>query len=1056
MLRSVLNFCLDQRGFILFFVILIICFGIYSAATIATDAFPDVTGTQVDIITKLPGKSPMEIEKFVTTPLEISMRGLPGLKSMRSVSRFGITVVTVIFEDRTDIYFARQQVLERLIEAKEGLPEGAETILGPISTAMGEIYRYAIDDSANRLSADEKERLTMLRTLQDWVIAPYLKNVPGVNEIDPFGGYIKEYQVIIYPERLLKYELTLQDVFDAIKRSNSNVGGSSLEHGAERLIVRGVGLFKSTSDIEEVALKSERGASVFLKDVAKVVEGKAIRQGAAIIDGREEAVGATVLMLKGCNSRQVVTAVEKKVREINESGLLPEGVRLKTLYDRTDVIREASHTLGKALGEGIILILLVIYFFLRSPRGAWVIISALLLSILFTAIIMKLTGMTANLMTLGGIIISLGMIIDSAIIQAENVQRHLSLAPPPDSIRKLQAVLDAVMEVRKPSILGELIIAITFLPILALEGMEGKMFSPLAISVFIALMASLFLSISVIPVLCFYILKPEAAHDNAIFAGIKRFYARAINWSMKKPRFIITSAIIILVAGLAVIPLLGTEFLPVMDEGAFDMDSVMLPGVSLTKSIEINKKIQEIVMTFPEMDSVFTKIGLSGIGFEAKDTDSGTTTGTLKPRRFWKTAKTRGELVDKMREALAVIPGVVVSFSQPIQCRIDELVAGTKSQVVIKLFGDDMGVLNSKAADIARVMSRVKGTEDIMAEQVAGQHYIEIEADRQQIAQYGINVGDVQDLIEASMGGKTAGSFYEGSRYFNIVVRYDESSRKTIDSIGNLLVETRQGGAHLPLRELADITVTEGPVMVGHEGGQRKILIQCNIHGRDLGGAVAEAQKMIKKEVTIPPGYFIEWGGQFENQQKAFRKLAVIVPVAILVIFLLLFATFNSMTLSSLVILTLPLALAGGVFALLLSGSYLSVPASIGFIALFGIAVLNGVVLVSYITQLHEEGRGLKISIIKGCETRLRPILMTASIAIFSLMPLLTSSGPGSEVQKPLAIVVVGGLVTSTLMTVIVLPVLYRYFVGQELLRESERKKRALSFPGRRDRMRKH
>ncbi len=1046
MLRSILTFCLNQRVFILFFVILVTGWGIYSAATITTDALPDVTGTQVDIIARLSGKSPMEIEKFVTTPLEISMRGLPNLKAMRSVSRFGIAVVTVIFEDKTDIYFARQQVLERLIEAKEGLPEGAEAILGPISTAMGEIYRYTIDDSAKRISASEKERLTKLRTLQDWVIAPYLKNVPGVNEIDPFGGYIKEYQVIIYPERLLKYDLTLKDIFEAIGRNNSNVGGSFLEQGAERLIIRGVGLFKSTRDMEDVALRSERGASVLLKDVAKVVEGKAIRQGAAILDGREEAVGATVLMLKGCNSRQVVKDVKKRVNEINESGLLPEGVRLKPSYDRTDVIREASHTLGKALVEGIILILLIIYFFLRSPRGAWVIISALLLSILSTAIVMKLTALTANLMTLGGIIISLGMIIDSAIIQAENVQRHLSLTPPSDSSQKRQIILDAVLEVRKPSILGELIIAITFLPILALEGMEGKMFSPLAISVFIALMASLFLSISVIPVLCSYLLKPGAEYDNAIFSGIRRFYARALNWSIKKPLLIITTAVIIIVAGLAVIPLLGTEFLPVMDEGAFDMDSVMLPGVSLTKSIEINKKIQEIVMTFPEMKSVFTKIGLSGIGFEAKDTDSGTTTGTLQPRRLWKTAKTRGELVDKMRDALAVIPGVVVSFSQPIQCRIDELVAGTKSQVVIKLFGDDMEVLKSKADDIARVLSRVKGTEDLMVEQVAGQHYIEITANRQKIAQYGINVGDVQDLIETAVGGKTAGSFYEGNRYFNIVVRYDESSRKTLDSIRNLLVEKGRSGARIPLRELADITMTEGPVMVGHEAGQRKILIQCNVHGRDLGGAVAEAQKMIKKEVAIPPGYFIKWGGQFENQQKAFRKLAVIVPVAILVIFLLLFATFNSMTLASLVILTLPLAMAGGIFALLISGSYLSVPASIGFIALFGIAVLNGVVLVSYIAQLHEEGRGLKIAIIKGCETRLRPILMTASIAIFSLIPLLSSSGPGSEVQKPLAIVVVGGLVTSTLMTIIVLPVIYRYFVGRELRREKERKKHTFSL----------
>ncbi|MDQ7824979.1 MAG: CusA/CzcA family heavy metal efflux RND transporter [Candidatus Eremiobacteraeota bacterium] len=1033
MLEKIIFFCLSQRWLMVFVALLLVALGAYSIASLSTDAFPDVTGVQVEIISKVAGKSPPELERTITTPLEIALRGIPGLTLIRSVSRPGISVITAVFEEKTDIYFARSQVLERLIEAKDELPAGTETSLGPISTAMGEIYQYTLEDASERKGTETAgERLMRLRTLQDWVISPVLKNVRGVSEIDPFGGAIKQYQVIINPDKLKKYGLSLRSVYEAIESNNSDVGGEFIEEGDEAYLVRGTGLVQSLEDIRNITLASEAGAHVLISDVAEVKEGEAVRHGAAIKDGKGEIVGASVLMLQGGNSRLVVKAVKEKVKEINEGGLLPEGVSIRPYYDRSEIVKEASHTLGKALIEGIILIVIVLYFFLRTFRGPFIIITAMLLSMLGAAAVMKLAGMTANLMTLGGLIISLGMIIDSAIIQTENVQRHLTGKEAESIGEKLCIVQKAVLEVRKPSILGELIIALTFLPILALEGMEGKMFTPLAVTVFIALMVSLFLSVFIIPVICLLALKPLKESSNALMDSLRRAYGSVLTWCLSRPRLLIFAALALMAASIALIPFVGTEFLPVMDEGAFDMDSVLLPGTSLSKSIEVNSKVQEIVKGFPELDTVVSKLGWSGTGIGAKDMDSGASVGKLKPRHEWKNAKTREELMDKMRDALAKLPGVLVSFSQPIQCRIDELVAGTKSQVVIKLFGSDLNTLEKVASDITREISGVKGTKDLIMEQVKGQQYIIIRSNRAKMAQFGINVRDIQDIVEIAVGGKAAGKFYEGTTYFDIAVRCDEKSRNDIKVIGSLPVDVPGQEFKVPLKEVADIVQEEGPVQISHENGQRKILIQCNISGRDIGSFVRECRARIKEKVAIPAGYYLEWGGQFENQEKAFKKLSLIVPVAVCIIFLLLFATFGSLRMALLVLLTLPCALIGGVFALFISGSYLSVPASIGFIALFGIAVLNGLVLMSSINQLREEGLPPPEAIQKGCETRIRPVLMTAGIAVFSLIPLLFSTGPGSEVQKPLAIVVVGGLITSTFMSVFLLPVLYQTFIGRD------------------------
>ncbi|MGV8119015.1 MAG: efflux RND transporter permease subunit [Candidatus Xenobiia bacterium LiM19] len=1032
MLDRIITICLSQRVFILIVTIVIAVTGLYSALTLSTDAFPDVTGIQVEVISTLPGSSPLEMERYVTLPVERAMRGLPRLTGLRSVSKSGISVINIIFNDKTDIYFARSQVLERMIETRESLPEGTETTLGPLSTAMGGIYQYYLKENTPADSASEIERLTKLRTIQDWVVAPLLKSVPGVNEVDPLGGYIKEYHVIMHPEKLINYGISVREVYDAVMRNNSSGGGGFLEEGTEQYIVRSVGRAESAEDLRNIVLSWKSGARITVGDVADVKEGQAVRQGAAVMNGEGEIAGGSVMMLRGCNSREVVKAVKRAVDEINRSSVLPAGITIEPFYDRTFIIREAGETLGKALAEGIVLIVLVIFFFLRSFRGAYVIISALILSIAISAVIMKSTGLTANLMTLGGLIISLGMIIDSAIIQTENVQRHLKSDEKKEL--KLFTVLKAVLEVRKPSIFGELIIAITFLPLLALEGMEGKMFSPLALAVFTMLISSLILSIFVIPVICYYLLVPGGEKVSPFFEAIKQGYAKLLEKAIRHGRAVLAAAGILMVLSVAALSSLGTEFMPIMDEGAFDMDTIVIPGTPLDKSVEINMKLQQIIKTFPEIDNVVAKLGWSGIGLEAQSNSAGASTGTLRPRKYWKNARTREELVDKIRDAIAAVPGVVNSFSQPIQCRIDELVAGTKSQVVIKLFGDDLEVLREKSEEIGKVLSEVQGTKDLIVEQSAGQQYVVVKGSREKAAQYGINTGDIQDLVEMAVGGKSAGTFYEGARHSRIVLKFDERSRKNLSTLKNLPVDVPEQKIKLPLNQVADIVVEEGPVQIGHESGRRKILIQCNIHGRDIGGFVAECKKKIRTDVKLPAGCFLEWGGQFENQQKAFRKLAIIVPVTICVIFLLLFATFGSLSLATLVIFTLPLALIGGVLALFISRSYLSVPASIGFITLFGIAVLNGVVLVSYINQLREEGIELQEAIITGCTTRLRPVLMTASIAIFALLPLLFASGPGSEVQRPLATVVVGGLITSTFMSIIVLPVLYsRYVKGVKI-----------------------
>jgi cobalt-zinc-cadmium resistance protein CzcA len=1025
MIEKIIAFSLKQRTLILIVLVLIVGLGTYSFLTLPIDAFPDVTNIQVEVVATAPGLSPLEIEKFVTYPVEMAMRGLPGLEVMRSVTKYGISVITMVFEDKADIYFARQLVFQRLSEAKDAMPENVRIEMGPVATAMGEIYQYTLEGPEPADAAGREAHLTELRTVQDWVISPLLKSVPGVSEVNSLGGYIKQFQAVVDLDRLLKYGLSPSDVYEAIRNNNQNVGGGFLDRHSEQFLIRGIGLIRSVDDISSIVLKSSGGVPVTVADVAEVRMDHAVRQGAAVKDGKKECVGGVVMLLRGENSREVVRRVEAKVAEVNDSNLLPAGVRIEPYYKRSDIIVKSIDTVTGALAVGALLVVIVLFLFLRSVRGAFVVILALPLSALLTFTVMKTAGLTANLISLGGLAICIGMIIDATIIQVENVQRHLSEAGRRGST--LHDVFKAVLEVRKPSIFGELIIALTFLPIVSLQGYEGKMFSPLAFTVAIALLASLLLSIFVIPVLCSLVLKPGREKESFLLRAAKRAYLPVLRFGLQRKALVIGGAVLLLAAAVAVIPRLGTEFLPVMDEGAFDMDFQLLPGVSLDKALETSRLVEEKLMAFPEMAVIVGKTGQTGIAIEARGVDKTGYVGALRPRSEWKNARTSPELMEKMRQAVADVPGMVISFSQPIQCRINELMEGTRAQVLVKVFGEDMGVLKSTAEDIARVLSGVRGAKDILVEQVSGQPYISITVDRAKIARYGINVRDVLSVIEIAVEGKPASLVYEESKFFDIIARFAADHRDSIERLKTILIGA-PGGYRVPLGDLASVEAVEGPAQISRENGRRRIGIEMNVAGRDIGGFVKEARERVRREVPLPGGTYLSWGGQFENQQRAMARLMVIAPAVIGLIFFLLLMTFNSARLALLVLMNLPFALIGGVFALLISGLYLSVPASVGFIVLFGVAVLNGLVLVSYISQLQDCGTPLEEAIQKGAETRLRPVLMTASIAVFSLIPMLFATGPGSEIQKPLAVVVVGGLISSTLLTLLVLPVLYGFF----------------------------
>jgi cobalt-zinc-cadmium resistance protein CzcA len=1055
MIEQIISFALRQRLLIIIGVVVLAAFGAYAFKKLPIDAFPDVTNIQVQVITEAPGWSPEMVEKFITYPLEVQMSGLPGLDNTRSLSKFGLSVITVVFKDDVDIYFARQLALERIIEAKEKLPSGVETMMGPISTGLGEIYQYTLEKAdinspqsplkirgeavrqgsyepeiKSGLSPDENE-LMNLRTMQDWIIRPILKTVPGVTEINAFGGMVKQYQVIIDPDRLRKYNLTLRETFESISRNNTNAGGNILEQGAEQYIIRGIGIITSLKDLGNIIIKEEHGTPVYVKDIAELKFGPEVRQGAVIKDGKGEAVVGIVMMLRGGSGKEVADGVKERVDYINKNNILPDGVKIKPFYDRTELVRAALNTVTKALGEGGILVIAVLFLFLGNVRSALIVAATLPVSALITFIVMRIAGLSANLMSLGGLAIAIGIMVDGSVVMVENIFRHLSEKGHSKEGR-LHIILEAAKEVGRPIVFGITIIIIVFLPLFTLQGMEGKMFSPMAYTVSIALFASLILSVTLSPVLSSWFLKGGGEKEVFILRWAKRFYIPVLKRALRNRFKVVVIAVAMLLVAFALIPFLGTEFIPIMDEGSLSTQVIRLPSMSLPESMEIEKKVQQALLKFPEVATVVSKIGTAEIATDPMGPNISDPIVVLKPKEQWKTASTKEELVEKIREELEKIPGIGLNITQPIALRVDELISGVKSQLAIKLFGDDMEVLKEKAEEIAKAVSKVKGVADLRVEQTSGQPYLTVDIERDKIARYGINVADIQEIIETAIGGKDATNILEGDRRFSVLLRFPEERRNSVETIGNILVRT-SAGANVPLAQLAKISVSEGPVQISRENGKRRIVIECNVEGRDIGGFVAETKERIDKEVKLPSGYYTTWGGAFENQQRAMKRLSIIVPVTIAFIFFLLFSTFNSFRYAGLIILNLPFALIGGIAGLFISGEYLSVPASVGFIALFGVAVLNGVVLVSYINKLRQEGMVLEDAVITGCELRLRPVLMTALVAILGLVPMLFAAGPGSEVQRPLAIVVVGGLITSTLLTLLVLPTLYRWFAEEKI-----------------------
>lgn len=1028
MIASLLEFSLRQRAFVLGLVCLLAGAGIYAFHTLPIDAFPDVTNIQVQILTEAPGLSPVEVERFVTFPIELQMTGLPGLAEIRSLSKFALSQITVVFQDEVDLYFARQLVLERLVAVKERLPMGIEPVMAPVTTGLGEVYQYYLDEPRTEPEDPKatEAKLTNQRIIQDWVLRPLLKSVPGVIDVNALGGFVKQYQVLVEPDKLRKYDLTLHAVFEAVAKNNANAGGNVLERHAERSIVRGLGLIKTAADIEYIVIKESAGTPVYVRDVAEVRIGHVVRHGAAVLNGQREVVAGIVLMLRGGNAREVVSAVKTKVEMIHWERVLPDGLKVVPFYDRIELVTAAVNTIRDALIEGIGLVILVFLVFLGSVRSALVVTATLLVTPLVTFIVMGRVGLSANLMTLGGLAIAVGEIADGSLVIVENVYRHLS-QPRNHQRNRLEIVLEASKEVGRPILFGILIISVVFLPLMTLHGMEGKMFAPLAYTLVIALLVSVVLTLILSPVLSLLVLQGKGAAETFLTRWMKQRYLPILRWTLQHRALVLAGSSALLLLSLVLALFVGREFIPILDEGALTPQIVRLPSVSLPESIEIEKRVQRAMLEFPEVRIAVGKIGRSEIANAPEEPNESDPVLLLHPRDTWTTASTKTELVDAVRERLADIPGISVLMSQPIQERVDELISGIRTECAIKLFGDDLDVLKEKADEIATIMRAVRGVKDLKVEQIAGQPYLTIDINRQKIARYGINVADVQGIIEMAIGGKVATHVYEGNRRFQLILRFPPEYRNSVRAIGEIRVKAASG-APIPLAELATIEMREGPARISREQVRRRIYIGFNVMDRDIGSVVDEGRRKLAKELRLPEGYVVTWGGAFENMERANARLMVVVPVTIGLIYFLLFLAFHSWRYATLIIFNLPFALIGGVVSLWLTRQYLSVPASVGFVELFGLAVGNGIVLVSYINQLRQEGLKTEEAIVTGCTLRLRPVVMTMMTTLLGLLPLALAQGIGAEVQRPLATVVIGGLFTSTLLTLVVLPALYRWF----------------------------
>lgn len=1021
-MQRLVELSLAHRLVVILLAVLLIGAGWLAFNALPIDAFPDVTNIQVTVISQAATLSPMEIEQLVTYPIEQACAGLPHSTEVRSLSKFGLSMVTVVFEDGTDVYFARQLVLERIITVRDQLPEGASSGLGPISTGLGEVFQYTLE-------SPERD-LMELRTLQDWVLRPILRTVPGVAGVDSFGGQVRQFHVVANPTSLRRYGLALGELSAAVAANNGVAGGSYVERGGEQFVVRGDGWVHGVEDLKNTVVAYREGVPILLSQVAEVEIAPEIRQGAITRNGEGETVAGIVLMLRGGSGRDVVSGVKEKLELARRS--LPPDVEIVPFYDRDELVQTALGTVKSALFQGAVLVVLVLLFFMGHLRSAFLVAVQLPMAALATFLVMRWVGLSANLMTLSGLAIAIGMLGDGAIVLVENAVRLLGTVDevPEDRGRLIR---QAAVEVGRPIVFGVAVIIVVFIPIASMQGLEGKMFAPLAFTISIAMGCALILTMTLIPALASLILRPAPIFGGGRISHpadlVRRIYRPQLNWALNHSWIVVGLALALLVVAAVLVPSLGTEFLPTMDEGSIVVQPFQIPSVSLTQSLEGVKRIEAAIMELPEVVRVVSRTGRSDISSDPMGVGESDTYVLLKPRSEWVTADTKEGLVDAIRKKMSEIPGIDFGYTQPIQMRVDELLSGVKSQIAVKIFGDDLSLLAQLGDQVAAVLQSVEGAVDVKAEAIEGLGYLQITMHRRRMARMGVSVAQVRELIETAIGGEVVTTVPEGDRRTDVVVRLPRAFTANVENLRTLPLTTPTGEQVL-LGEVTGIDLVEGPAQISREDGSRRVVVELNVIGRDIGGLVAEARERIEREIELPTGYFMTWGGQFEQQQRAMARLRTMVPLALVLIFILLYLNFRATRPVFLILGNIPLALVGGVLGLKVFGMYLSVSASVGFIALFGIAILNGLVMVEFFRNLEEEGMERREAILTGAELRLRPVLMTAATTALGLLPMVWASGVGSEVQRPLAVVVVAGVVTSTLLTLMVLPVLYLHFGG--------------------------
>ena len=1028
MLNTIVDVSLRYKVLVIVAFVIVIIFGVKTWRDLPVDAFPDVTPVQVNIYTESPGLAAEDVEKLLTTPIETSMAGLAGVEAIRSVSLFGLSYVSVNFKDDVDTYFARRLVSEKLLEAKQRIPEGyGEPTLGANSSGLGQVFWYTVE------SADQRMSTMDLRTLQDWNVRLKLRTAAGVDDVTSWGGDEKQYQVLINPNQLIKYGISLKAVMETLTANNRQVGGQYLNIGQEQYLVRGLGLVASAKDIGSVVLATRNGTPVYVRDIAEVKEGPSLRSGAVTKDGKEVVLG-TALQRIGENAKVVVEGVKEKLKVVQQG--LPKGVSIKAIYDRTELVDKAVATAERALIEGSILVALILFLFLGEIRSALVVIVTLPLAMLISFILMKQWGLSANLMSLAGLAVGIGMMVDGAVVLVENGFRLLSHQGG-KSVNKTHIILEAAREVMNPVAFAILIIIVVFLPLFSLTGLEGKMFKPMALAITFAMIGSLVLTLTLVPVLSALILKPKQEKDTFVVRHAKRLYLPMLDWALERKKLVISVAVVALLASFALIPFLGKEFMPSLQEGTIMFRVSSIPSTSLDESIRISQQLEKTLMTFPQTDSAIAMIGRAEKG-DTADVNYMELLVNLKPQATWPEKISVPALAKSMQEKLEkTAPSSVISATQPIQMRVEELISGVRATLALKLYGEDLNALDRLSGQLKGVLDKVPGVADLSLEANKGKPQLVINVNRDAAARYGINANDILDVVQAGIGGKAVSTVIDGTRRFDIQVWLAPEFRNSVQSISAIPIRT-ESGALLPLSDVATIELDEGYSFVRREQLQRYAVIQMDVKGRDVDSFVKEASAKIAQQVKLPEGYVIEWGGAFENQQRAMTKLAIIVPLTIGLIFILLYTAFNSLTYATLIIANVPFATIGGVVGLFITGQYLSVPSAIGFIAVFGVAMLNGIVLVTFLNDQREQGMSIRDAVRQGAALRLRPVLMTASIAIFGLVPMLLSSGVGAETQRPLATVVVGGLFTSTALTLLLLPLLYEWV-------ENRKQRKALS-----------